>query len=598
MDIGMYVNNNLESPLIGSLSITDNINDRSQASFIIDTNNAIEVGHEVFIYGRYFELYDEEYDQIKQLLSNGLNSYTTVLGESITLTTGVSQLTSNSTSKVMLQSDASNVNDIYVGNSYYVSDTNHMFVLSPESQAEFEINNSNLIYVKGTAGEKINLTYLYNNTVIVPDTVKIFAGSIVSHKRISPRGTSLKRYDIKCSDYNELCDRRLVAASYTGQTVTYVVNDIIDTILADEGVTAGTINGDAYTFVNVVFNYKTVAECLNQIKDNTGLNWNIDYDKKLNLFYRNDIVGEPFTNLLANYIDMEVENDKESYRNVQYLRAGYDKTPTITKEKVAPKPDGISRKFRLRFPIAEVPTIYVNDVAISNSDMGINGIQDDKKWYWSKGEKDIIQDDSETVLSDSDTLTVTYKGLRRIIVKSENVQQQNERAGNGLGSGVYEDIDIAAMINDKNTAMDFAKGLLNKYADIPQKVQILTKEFRKAGQIIQITSPKLGIDGEYLIESVDISEESGEFFYDIKALSGEALGSWTEYFRKLKGKYNEYIETENEYLIVALDPQEAINIDGSVEFEFTNALYPAVNLYPSDSLYPNTAILDTEEVTE
>jgi hypothetical protein len=470
MAVTLTVNGLRESPLLGSLAINDNINDRSSANFIIDTENSIEVGHEITIYD---------------------------------------------------------------------------------------------------------------------GATKIFAGSIITFRRIAPRGSTLKRYDVKCSDYNELCDRRLVAASYTAKTVTYVVEDIISTILAEEGVTAGIINGDGYTFVNVVFNYKTVSECLNQIKDNTGLNWNIDYDKKLNLFYRNDIAGDPFTDALANYIDIEVENDKESYRNVQYLRAGYDKTPTITKEKVAPKPDGISRKFRLRFPIAEVPTIYVNDVAISNSDMGINGIQDDKKWYWSKGEKDIIQDDSETVLSDSDTLTVTYKGLRRIIVKSENVQQQNERKGNGLGSGVYEDIDIAAMINDKNQAMDFAKGMLGKYADIPQKVRILTQDYRRAGQIIQITSRKVGIDGEYLIESVDISEESGEFFYEVKALSGEALGSWTEYFRKLKGKYNEFIETENEYLIVALDPQEAIGITGSNEMDITYALYPSVALLPSETLYPN-----------
>jgi len=76
-----------------------------------------------------------------------------------------------------------------------------------------------------------------------------------------------------------------------------------------------------------------------------------------------------------------------------------------------PKPDSITRTFLARYPLASVPTIYVDDVAVAAGDVGINGLDTGKKWYWNKGSATITHDTGQAVLTDENTLTMTYYGL-------------------------------------------------------------------------------------------------------------------------------------------------------------------------------------------
>lgn len=422
--------------------------------------------------------------------------------------------------------------------------------------------------------------------IVENGAMRVFGGTIDSLKRRTPQGTNLKRYSLTCVDYNQLADKRRVAATYTNQTVSYIVNDIITNYLAAEGVTAGTIpTGPVIT--EAVFDYRKASECLDFIKTTTGLNWNIDYNKALQIFYREDYIDIGFTDTLANFYDAEYEETRDEYRNSQYIRGGKDTTGTITKEAMTPKPDSITRTFLSRYPIATKPTVYVDDVAVVDGDVGINGLDTGMKWYWNKGERTIAHSTDEAVLTDANTLTMTYIGLVDLLVKADNPPGKAVRQVVESGtSGIYESIENVPQINNQTAAMNYAKGLLQKYADIPKKVYIRTQEFRQAGKLIPIMINSLGIMGDYLIDNVSIGEESGQMFYKISCLSGDSLGSWVEFFRKMQDSGQKYTIRDNEVLVLLVELSE-INLWAELVIPTVYTCpIPGATQYPRSTLYP------------
>ena len=146
--------------------------------------------------------------------------------------------------------------------------------INARSSASFVINTS----VEIKAGQEV---FIYDGAT------KIFGGSIDTFvKRFLLGGTepSRKEYDITCVDFNSIADRRKIAETYTDKTVTYILTDLITNQLTGEGITLGTVTNGDYVVKQAVFNYVTFADVLQFIQNLTGLNWNIDYDKTLNLF--------------------------------------------------------------------------------------------------------------------------------------------------------------------------------------------------------------------------------------------------------------------------------------------------------------------------
>jgi hypothetical protein len=295
---------------------------------------------------------------------------------------------------------------------------------------------------------------------------------------------------------------------------------------------------------------------------------------------------------------MDIEETRQEYRNIQFVRAGDSTTAVQVDETPSPKPDGKSKTFTLRFPVATKPIIKINTVAIDPADIGINGLDKNKKWYWQKNSRQVTQDDAETVLPDTSTITVSYQGLKPIIVRAENTTGIDERKLQEGGTGFYENLINEKNIDDKSAAIQFANGYLKKYGDISQKVNIYTSEQRHAGQLIPIQSTQLDINDYYLITSANVAlDDLGRARYTITAASGEDLGGWVEFFRNLKP--SEQLEVrENEILVKVRTQTEIQGVQSSSTIKKFNALYPSDALYPSETLYPNTSAIDTEVLND
>lgn len=398
---------------------------------------------------------------------------------------------------------------------------------------------------------------LIGQEVIVEDNgTKIFAGTIDRTRKSIPIRASEKFFDIECTDFNQLADRHLVPRIFTSQLAGDIVRDIVNTELVDEGITNGGVE-DSFIIEKAVFAYVTAAEAFNDLSRITGLSWNIDEDKVMNFFDRaTNIAPFKIKEGFGNHRNVVVTRQREQYRNTQFLRAGNDITDLRTESFVG---DGTRAAFVLKFKVALVPAIKLNSVTKT---VGIRGVEGGKDFYWSKFEKEITPDDGATPLVLSDDLDVTYQGFFPIIVKSVNSTEVTDRATIEGGTGIYEDIVDDPSIENNELALQKVNGLLRRFGTIPEIVSFQTDQNGlKSGQLLTVELPEFGLNGTFLIDSVDINDIDGLILrHDVIALSGEHLGGWHEFFRKLAEIGREFVIRENELLLLLRQFDETITI--------------------------------------
>jgi len=395
------------------------------------------------------------------------------------------------------------------------------------------------------------------SVTIVDGSITVFGGTIDTHNVKWLQGDDTgnrKVYSINCIDYNQLLDKGIkVATTYTDTSVNDIITDTsnertIGSLLAQEGITIGTISGGDVVIKRAVFNYLSISGALDYIKDVTGLNWNVSYDKELTLFYRSDNVGVMDS---SKFYMITKEVTRQEYRNSQIVKAGKGHTELQELENPTPKPDGVSRNFILRYPVALKPRIFVDSAEVAESDIGINGVDAGKEWYYTYGSRNLVQDLSEVVLSDAKSLSSTYTGLRDINIQSKSAVGIEERLAIETGSsGIYEEVEQKQELDSQTAAVDYADGLLLKYAEIPERVYIESSEYISSGLIVPLVEEKVNVNGEYLVESVSISEDGGQLRYYYVLASGEALGSWVEFFRKLANDATDFTINDNEVLVI------------------------------------------------
>jgi len=374
-----------------------------------------------------------------------------------------------------------------------------------------------------------------------------FGGTIDRIIRRRPGAAKPHRiHDIDCVDWHQLADRHLVAESYAEQPAGAIVRDIVDVYLAAEGVfyDASSVQ-DGPTVRKAVFNYVPASQALEELGELVGFLWWLDADKRIH-FVERATYEAPWVldsdDLVNNLV---IEEPRDGYRNRQYIRAGQDITDPRIETFVG---DGASKTFTLKFPVATQPTVRVNTV---NQTVGIWGVRTTGyDWYWNKGDPNIKQDDAAVPLTEADTLEVTYQGLFPIIVVAEDPTAVLERQAVEGGTGIYEAIEDEPNLDDREAALDVAQGFLRKYARLNQIISFYTHHSGlRPGQILRVNLPDRGLDGGYLVQEVTLSRLGGEYWrYDVRAVSGETVGGWAQFFRKMARQGRAFVIRENEVL--------------------------------------------------
>ncbi len=405
---------------------------------------------------------------------------------------------------------------------------------------------------------------------IYDDTDLVFAGTIDDLPEEVIEGTSILRYNnVPLVDFHQIADRKIVAEAYESKTAGYIVTDILTKYLADEDITEGTIRTGP-TITKAVFNYLTASQCLNELSEITGFQWQINYDKSLDFFDRTTFTGTAITDTSA-IKDLRVKKTRQQYRNRQYLRAGQDISTSQTRTY---KGDGETQVFNVDLPIAKEPTITVDSVAKT---VGIRGLETGYDWYWQKNDKSISQDDNGTKLTTSNTLSVVYQGYYPIIVVAEDPEEVEARKTIEGGTGYYESIEEKLSIDTKDSALEYTNGLLRRFANIEMEVEFSTFTKYEAGQLVSVNLPKHSINENMLVSSVDLSDIGAydeRLQYRVRLVSGESFGGWVNFFKKIAEKNTTFAIRENEILVkLATMKDSFINLSLSVTDEMTYTIH-------------------------
>ena len=200
---------------------------------------------------------------------------------------------------------------------------------------------------------------------------------------------------------------------------------------------------------------------------------------------------------------------------------------------------------------------------------GIAG--DTAQWSWEIGENEITQNSDELVLRNyayhlltedeiaegyepllqsliTDTVRIIYKPLVRLVARAEDDAQITSRKLVEGGTGIYEAVEEDERISDSSFAQRKVEGLLNQLSRIPKTANIETDQAGiRAGQLQTLTLTKLGLSGSFLIQSFSATDRGDETLrYSYKALDGESVGGWQDFFRKLIDKGRKFFVSEGE----------------------------------------------------
>lgn len=399
---------------------------------------------------------------------------------------------------------------------------------------------------------------------VMDGTSTIFKGVIKNIIVMEPSPGYLE-YNISVVDNSAKADKLTIAESWYNEKSGDVVKDIVAR-LSGEGVTIGTIQ-DGPTLTKVISPYYTCAKLLDEIKNLTGYVWNIDSDDKLN-FYERSTYSAPWdlTNDVQ-HVNFKHNKNMDQYTNTFYTRGGLGLTAIQPDEQPSPAiPDGATRTFTLRYPVAEKPVIEVNLnsagwTTIASSDIGVNGLDENKKWYFSYNSQTITQDSTEVALAKVDLIRVTYTGLRRIFVKVDDPVEISNRKTIEVGtSGVYEKLVYNDNITSSEQGIEYTQGLLEVYGQIADTVTYQTNvSGLEAGMLQRINKPLYGILGDFLIESVKIMPDGSDLKYDVKCLDGASIGGWESFFKDLVDSGKDFVIGENE-VIILLQTQTETNM--------------------------------------
>jgi len=433
--------------------------------------------------------------------------------------------------------------------------------------------------------------------------VDVFAGIIVDYTKIEI-GPTVLNYDISAIDYKKICERRIVTEAYTNKSAGYIFADILTKYLSYEYITSesytifvsestivseltllstttATIEGGP-VFDYIVFNRKSVLDVFNFLCENApGYNWYISTDKKLyfvsKLSYKSvSVVDSTFDHFNCNYND-----NLSGYRNIQYIEGGQAETTTQSQYSPTPKPDGISKEFFVRYPIAREPVIEINLAGggwstIPASEIGIDTIETGKKFYWSKGVNKVTQDTAVlTVLGTTDAIRITYIGLRNVLVLVEDNPKILARAAIETEStGKYENCFSDSSITSINTAITYANSLIERY----NKPAVISFDCYSLGDIginklVYVSKTLYGIADWYLCESISASYcTTTGIKYSVTLLEGDPQGGWEDYFRKLTAQSVISIEN-NDTLVKYNSLNETYTMSSSTSIIGTYSLY-------------------------
>jgi hypothetical protein len=448
--------------------------------------------------------------------------------------------------------------------------------------------------------------------------VLAFSGYIANPKEQKPGFQKSLIHTVTCVDQHRLADKRRLAAVYTQKTIGFIVQDIVLKVLANEGVTIGSVydglapspnlwpspdlfpSGNVGLIPQATFVYCKVSEALDALVKQASAAgipyyWQIDQNKQLwfvpyTAIVNSNIIDGTKIDQINNPPTVQRKND--TYRNTQYVLGGVAQTVPQQETRVG---DGNTTSWPMGYDLATTPTITVNSVAKVVAVKGSTGAD----FYWAQGDPVIAQDSNGTKLrgpSDPggpDTLVVSYVGQYPTVIISQNNAQVAYEASLDGTSGIVEDVEQDNTITSADSGFSLASQLLTRYAVQGTLFQGSTLVSGYApGQLVTVDLPDHGLNNaEMLIESVNASDQTDNLniYYTINAVQGPYDTTWAAYWGAL-------LKQPQQANAINIGISQSLAILASFNLSITPSLsLISSNAYscplPSNTLYPSNTLL-------
>lgn len=445
---------------------------------------------------------------------------------------------------------------------------------------------------------------------VTRDGTDVFVGFIMQAEeaRLAPGG--VRRHTLQAVDLHYLADKRIVTDAYVNTTAGAIVEDLLTTHLAGEGLSAGLIVSGP-TIRAVTFDYITVADALSDLAERAGFWWRINPDGTLDFAAPIDLVtvwagseailaGDQDTNAgaegttdsgpvdvaLAALADrVTVERHAKGYRNRQWIRGGQAKTVTQIETQFG---DGAARAFAVGFPIAQQPTVEVSRAggAYVAETVGVAGLQTGD-WLWSRNSVTISQDSTNTVLAADDKVRVTYVGLYNVIAKVDDTPEQEDRATIEGGTGVVERVLTNTASDSLDEALQLGGEMLEYWT--PQAITLrfdTDSPTWRPGQTARFTFTEAGLSSEEgIVRSVEHYTRGLDERQVVTVAIGPIDGSWASWFGHLSRRIDRVTERAGGEVEVVTTQETFTKVWTEAERPNIFAVwYPGASTYPGSSI--------------
>ena len=350
------------------------------------------------------------------------------------------------------------------------------------------------------------------------DGLTIIFGGVVINTEERVDGL-LKYLHVGCKDYTHTLDRQLVLASYEGETVSYIINDIL-TNFTDGTFTMASVT-DTTVVELIVFNYLTVSEALKKLAITLGdYSWYVDYEKDIH-FYANSTQLAPF-NLLDDsqnfdWNSLNFTSSISQIRNSIVLRGGTTTGTQFEDFKIA---DGLQNTFFVGYDL--VSYTFYKALAASPSTfvaltVGADGVADPTT-------VDVLYNPVTGLIRFADSNTPAVDDVIKWVgTPTYPLIAKMTDAASVTAFGTYEYVIVDKNIQSTSAASQRLSAELARWAGQVDGGFFSTRTSGLlAGQQINITSVIRGVSKDFKIDRIVTTMYTpSSFKYDVKLVTKE-----------------------------------------------------------------------------
>lgn len=317
------------------------------------------------------------------------------------------------------------------------------------------------------------------------DGTKRFGGVVLNYTEASyPGSFTTSLVTVQCSGFQSYMDRAIVAKLYTislGGVYAITIFDIWSEHLAQFGISIAYPQGPIVAMPEDLYWYVTVSEAYQRIKSaNAGWDYFIDDNKALTWGQSGTLGAAGFTlrNSDHNVDTMEVTLSNERFRNKQWVLPSIDIVALRTDSAVG---DGSTIAFATQYILTSTPNVSVGGVVQTVSELSTLAVG----WtvYYIAGGIGVFFNTAPGI---GVTVDISYPSPFPV---GFSVQDDVSIAAKGLYEAVYQ----AKNVNDEDTCLALAQGLLDLYGtdgDFPQAVRFTYNSSQQASWL----TPGMTID--------------------------------------------------------------------------------------------------------